>query len=665
MNVGHSSLRMLAIAAICTLSACAKPPEQATDAPSAERAAVPARVDDNAAKGYSPYADTPPDPALGRVQVPGPTQVYWGDQHLHTAWSGDASPAGTRVTPDEALRLASGAQIISSTKQKIRLSRPLDWLVVSDHSDSLGMAQAVIDGAPELMKDPVLKEWNRQINAGGREAMSAVMDIIKRQSLGTLPKQMLDQEQMFGKWREMTAIVERHNKPGTFTALIGYEWTSNAGGGDNLHRNIIYRDGKSLADQLKPLTTFETENPEKLWEWLATYERKTGGKVLAIPHNGNLSNGRMFELRKFEGGSLDAEWASTRARWEPLYEVTQGKGTSEQHPSLAPNDEFANFEIWDKGNLNVVPKKPGMLETEYAREALKNGLVLHGKHGTNPFQFGFAGGTDAHTGVMATEENNFFGKFPASEPSAGRWNENAFEQDGRIIKGWELGASGLTAVWARENTREALWDAMKRREVYATSGSRILVRFFGGWNFSEVDATAADMGQRGYTKGVPMGAELAEGPSGKSPTFLVVAMKDPIAGNLDRIQIVKGWLDAGGKLQEKVYDVAWSNIGGARKPGSDGKVPAIRPAVNPKDATWDRSVGSTQLQAAWTDPDFRPDQRAFYYARIIEVPTPRWTAYDAKFYGIDMGHDVRMTVQDRAYTSPIWYQPRKSTLAAR
>ena len=658
MDIRSPSLRVLALLLGGAVAGCSAPSEPASGA-SEPQAAAPAPAAEGSARNYSPYADAAPDPSLARVDAPGPMQVYWGDQHLHTSWSGDASPAGTRVTPDEALRLAAGGQIMTSTKQRIRLSRPLDWLVVSDHSDAMGMAQAVIDGDPVLMKDPVLKEWNRQINAGGREATAAVMDIIKRQSLGTVPKPMLDQEQMFGKWRQMTAIVEKHNRPGTFTALIGYEWTSNAGGGNNLHRNVIYRDGKASADQMKPLTTFETENPEKLWEWMAAYEKTTGGQVLAIPHNGNLSNGRMFELQKFEGGPLDAQWAATRARWEPLYEVTQGKGTSEQHPSLAPNDEFANFEIWDKGNLNVVPKTPGMIGTEYAREALKSGLALQETYGTNPFQFGLAGGTDAHTGLMATEENNFFGKFPASEPSAERWNENAFEQDGRIIKGWELGASGLTGVWARENTREALWDAMKRREVYATSGSRILVRFFGGWDFGQADLQSTDLGQRGYDKGVPMGGELAAAPEGKAPSFLVVAMKDPIAGNLDRIQIVKGWLGADGTAQERIYDVAWSNVGGKRKPGADGKVPAIRSTVNVADASWDPSVGSTQLQAAWTDPEFKPDQRAFYYARVIEVPTPRWTAYDAKHYGIEMGKDVRMTVQDRAYTSPIWYQPRR------
>ena len=597
------------------------------------------------APGYSPYA--------GRAF---PTRVYWGDQHLHTSWSPDAAGGGTRVTPDQALRLARGEEIISSTNQTVKLSRPLDWLAVSDHSDAMGVIAEVIAGNRDLMQDPVLKTWNRQINAGGEEAMKAVMDMIARQSRGGLPEALTDPQFAFDTWHKMTEIVEGFNEPGAFTAFIAYEWTSNAGGGDNLHRNVIYRDGKALADRVAPLTTFDTENPEGLWEWMAGYEEETGGRVLAIPHNGNLSNGRMFALNTFEGGPLTADWAMARQRWEPLYEVTQGKGTSEQHPSLAPNDEFADFEIWDKGNLNVVPKQPGMIEHEYAREALKNGLAVEAELGVNPFKYGMAGGTDAHTGIMATEENNFFGKFPSSEPSAERWNEDAFNFDGRVIKGWELGASGLTAVWAQENTRAALWDAMKRRETYATTGTRILVRFFGGWDFVPDDVLGRNPGAVGYEKGVPMGGELHAGPDGQAPSFLVAALKDPLAGNLDRIQIVKGWLDAAGNTREQIYDVAWSDAD-TRQPDAEGKVPPVGSTVDVANATWTNTIGAPELIGVWTDPDFDPDQRAFYYARVIEIPTPRWTAYDAKYYDVDMDPEVPMTVQDRAYTSPIWYTP--------
>lgn len=648
-------LVMFVFSATLALSGCGR---QDSARESAATAADPEATTAQRAN-YSPYADQPPEATAPPASDGGPTRVFWGDQHLHTSWSGDAAPAGTRVTPDEALRLAQGEQIVSSTGQKVKLSRALDWIVVSDHSDAMGLAAGVISGDAELMKDPVIEEWNRQINAGGDEAMKAVMDIIKRQSTGTLPAAMLDQDKMFDNWRQFTGIIEARNRPGTFTAFIGYEWTSNASGGNNLHRNVIYRDGKEMADRLRPLTTFDSEDPAKLWAWMSDYESRTGGKVLAIPHNGNLSNGRMFEVQTFDGKPLTGSWAVARAKWEPLYEITQGKGTSEQHPSLAPADEFASFEIWDKGNLNVVPKTPGMIKTEYAREALKSGLVLAPKLGANPFQFGFAGGTDAHTGLATTDENSFFGKFPASEPSPERWNENAFEQDGRIIKAWMLGASGLTAVWARENTREALWDAMKRRETYATTGSRPLVRFFGGWSFAPDDVSASDIGRVGYEKGVAMGDILARNPGSGAPSFLVAAMKDPLSANLDRIQIVKGWVDGSGNAQEKVFDVAWSEQEGRRKRDADGKVPSVGSTVDVANVSWTDTIGAPSLYAVWQDPEFDRKARAFYYARVIEIPTPRWTAYDAKFFGVKMTDEVPMQLQERAYTSPIWYEPAR------
>jgi hypothetical protein len=492
---------------------------------------------------------------------------------------------------------------------------------------------------------------------GGEAATAVVMEMITLQGEGKLPPAMTDQETQFDIWRDMTEIVESHNEPGTFSALIGYEWTSNYGGGNNLHRNIIYRDGKAVADQVRPLTTFDTELPRELWDWMANYEAKTGGRVLAIPHNGNLSNGLMFATETPDGKPIDAEWAMARQRWEPLYEITQGKGTSEQHPSLAPNDEFANFEIWDAGNLNVVPKKPGMLDFEYAREALKRGLALEEALGTNPFKFGLIGSTDAHTGISSAEENNFFGKFPASEPSPERSTGNAFDFEGRTVKDWKLGASGLTAVWATENTRASIWDAMRRKEVYGTTGPRIFVRFFGGWGFVADDALGRNPGAVGYGKGVPMGGDLPPTPEGaEAPTFLVAALKDPLSGNLDRIQIVKGWLDAEGTMQEHVYDVVWA---GDRAPGADGKVPLIGSTVDLAKATWTNTIGAPELITVWQDPDFDPARKAFYYARVIEIPTPRWTAYDAAYFEeADFAPEVPMTVTERAYTSPIWYSPK-------
>jgi hypothetical protein len=482
------------------------------------------------------------------------------------------------------------------------------------------------------------------------------MEIITLQGEGTLPELMTDKGTQFDMWHKMTEIVESHNDPGTFTALIGYEWTSNYGGGNNLHRNIVYRDGKDKADIVRPMTTFDSDIPSKLWEWMEAYEEKTGGKVLAVPHNGNLSNGLMFATETPDGHPIDKAWVETRARWEPLYEITQGKGTSEQHPSLAPSDEFANFEIWDKGNLNVVPKEPGMIDYEYAREALKRGFVLEDEFGTNPFKFGFVGSTDAHTGISSTEENNFFGKFPSSEPSPERSTANAFDFDGRTVKDWQLGASGLTAVWAPENTRASIWDTMKRKEVYATTGTRIWVRFFGGWEFVQEDAQRRDPGVVGYGKGVPMGGDLPPSPEeSQAPSFLVAAMKDPLSGNLDRIQIIKGWVDANGDMQEKIYDVAWS---GDREPGADGKVPEIGSTVDIERAIWTNTIGTPELITVWADPDFDPSLKAFYYARVIEIPTPRWTAFDAAYFeDAKFAPEVPMTVTERAFTSPIWYAP--------
>ena len=594
---------------------------------------------------YSPYAS--PDH---------PVRAYWGDQHLHSSWSADAATSGTTVGPEEALRFARGEEVTSTTGQRVRLARPLDWLALSDHSDLMGVITEVKAGNPELMKDSVLEQWREQMNAGGEEAGKAMMDLVRRQSTGTLPPAALDDGLARSVWSKSTAIMERYNEPGRFTAFIAFEWTSNAGGGNNLHRNVIYRDGKDRADQVIPMTTFDSDNPEDLLKWMAMWEKKTGGSLLAIPHNGNISNGRMFPLHTFDGEPLTAEWARARARFEVLYEVTQGKGTGEAHPSLAPNDEFADFEIWDWGNLILVPKEPGMIEAEYARDAFKNGLWLEEKLGVNPFKFGLAGGTDAHNGLTAAEESNFFGKFPTEEPRPLRWDWNAFDFGGRTAKGWRLGASGRTAVWATDNTRTALWDAMKRKEVYASTGPRITVRFFGGFDFSERDALTHDPAAAGYAKGVPMGGDLKSAPAGKTPTFLVAAAKDPLGGNLDRIQVIKGWLDESGDVQEKIYDVVWGDSQSRRR-DARGRVPPVGSTVDANRATWTNTIGDAQLIAVWKDPDFNPRLRAFYYARVLEIPTPRWTTYDAVRFGIELPEEVPRALQERAYTSPIWYTP--------
>lgn len=596
-------------------------------------------------RGYSPYA--------GRKY---PTQVYWGDQHVHTGWSVDAGGFGATLGPEDALRFARGEEVVSSTGVPAKLSRPLDWLVVADHSDMAGTIFSIRDGDPAFMKVPLIKKWHDMMKAGnGAEAAS---EIVIAQSNNGIPDEMKDAKFAMDTWHKNTAIMEKYNEPGRFTAFIGYEWTSNAGGGNNLHRNVIYRDGKAVADQLRPMTTFDSENPEDLWKWMAAYEAKTSGSLLAIAHNGNLSNGRMFALKTFDGGRLTSEWAETRARWEPLYEATQNKGDSETHPSLSPNDEFANFERWDKSNLAGVPKTPEMIHFEYVREALKQGLKLEKSLGTNPFKFGLVSGTDAHTALSAPEEDNYFGKTAGSEPSAERWAEPFLNSPQVKTYDWQLSASGWTGVWATDNTRKALWDAMKRKETYSTTGPRIVVRFFGGFDFVAEDAHTRMPAEAGYDKGVPMGGDLSNAPAGKSPTFLVAALKDSYSGNLDRIQIIKGWMDSKDKLHEKVYDVVWSDAD-KREPGSDGKLPAVGNTVNVEKATWTNTIGDPELITVWKDPDFDPKQRAFYYARVLEIPTPRWTAYDTLRFNIEMSEQVPMTIQERAYTSPIWYTPGK------
>ncbi|HLF30946.1 MAG TPA: DUF3604 domain-containing protein [Xanthomonadales bacterium] len=600
---------------------------------------------------YSPYA--------GRNF---PTRPFFGDTHLHTSFSFDAGAFGARLSPRDAYRFAKGDEVIASSGQPAKLSRPLDFLVVADHSDGMGFFPLLLGGDPQIMADPQGRKWNEMINSG--QGAEAAIDIITSFGKGTIPKAIMPTPgtpAYSGAWQETIKAAEEANDPGRFTAFIGYEWTSNTSG-NNLHRNVIFRDNADKASRVEPYTTIQplgSDNPVDLWKWMAAYEEKTGGNVLAIAHNGNLSNGRMFPTVEAFGKKLNPEYAQTRARWERLYEATQTKGTGEAHPFLSPNDEFANFEIWDKGNLDgSEAKQKEMLEFEYARSALKNGLKLEQELGTNPYKFGLIGSSDAHTGLTAMEEENFFGKTTPQEPSPERMTATFFAnpKTGVKVMDWEVTASGYAAVWASENTREALFDAMQRRETYATTGPRMVVRFFGGFDFEAGDAHNRLPAQIGYTKGVPMGGDLSDAPVGKPPTFLVAAMKDPIGANLDRIQIIKGWVDNKGSVQEKVYDVVWSNAD-KRQPGSDGKLPAVGNTVDVANATWTNTIGDPELITVWKDPDFDPTLSAFYYARVLEIPTPRWTAYDAKRFGVEPLEGTTMTLQERAYTSPVWYTP--------
>lgn len=604
-------------------------------------------------RSYSPYA--------GRNY---PDRPFYGDTHLHTQISMDAGAAGARIGPLDAYRFAKGKEITASSGQQVRLSRPLDFLVVADHSDNMGFFSKLVAGDPQMLADPTGRKWYDQMQAG--DGAIAAMDIVTQFSAGTFPPNLMvapGTQAYKSTWEEIVDAAETHNDPGHFTAMIGYEWTSLVAPGGNMHRNVIYRDGGDLARQVLPYTTqppLGSNNPRDLWNWMQSYEDKTGGDVLAIPHNGNLSNGIMFPTEEsFDGQPIDAEYAEARAKWEPLYEITQEKGDGEAHPFLSPNDEFADYEIWDKANLSLTEAKTSdMLEFEYVRPAFKNGLLLKEKIGINPYKFGVVGSTDSHTGLATTEEENYFGKTSGMEPSAERTSNPFMKTEVGTIMEWEVGASGLAGVWATENTRAAIFDAMNRRETFATTGTRLLIRFFGGWEFESDDAMNRRPANIGYTKGVPMGAELGRGPDGVAPSFLIAALKDPIGANLDRVQVVKGWVDAEGAAQEKVFNVVWSDAE-ARQMNADGRIPAVGNSVNVAKATFTNSIGAPELVTVWTDPDFDPNQAAFYYARVFEIPTPRWPAYDAAFYGLELADDVRVEIQERGYTTPIWYDPQQ------
>ncbi len=589
-----------------------------------------------------------------------PTRPFFGDTHLHTAVSLDAGTAGARLTPADAYRFARGEQITASSGQPVQLTRPLDFLVVADHSDNMGFFPQLLAGNPTMLADPTGKRWYDWMNSGrGMDALLEIVDAVSNDSFPPALTVSPDSDLFRDTWNATIDAAEAYNDPGRFTAFIGYEWTSQ--GAFNIHRNVIYRDGGDLARQVLPFTVsppLGSPRDTDLWKWMESYEAQTGGDVLAIAHNGNLSNGLMFPvIQPFTDLPVDQAYVVARARWEPVYEVTQMKGDGEAHPFLSPNDEFADFETWDLGNLNLTEAKtPEMLPHEYARSALLLGMQLQQQFGTNPYQFGMIGSTDAHTGLAAVEEDNFWGKVTPMEPNPERLT-NTFISDantGLTLMEWQVSSAGYAAVWATENTREAIFDAMERRETYATTGTRMTVRFFGGYDFAPEDATSRNPAMIGYAEGVPMGGELGPDPQGRAPTFLVAALRDPIGANLDRYQIVKGWLDAEGNPQEQVYDVAWSDD---RVPGADGKLPPVGSTVDEATATWTNTIGAPELIAVWTDPDFDPALPAFYYGRVLEIPTPRWTAYDAAYFGTEPLPGTVMQLQERAYTSPIWYTP--------
>lgn len=583
-----------------------------------------------------------------------PQEVYWGDTHLHTSVSMDANLFGvTSLGPEDAYRFARGETVTAANGMPARLSKPLDFLVVADHAEYLGVMPLIRAANPLLMQNETARAWQQIIEQRDPTAFGRLMLEIGNsyedgEPLLTLP------EGVPSPWEANNRAADAANQPGVFTAFIGYEWSAMPGG-NNLHRIMIFRDSAERADQVTPFSAFDSDNPEDLWRWLADYEEKTGGQVLAIPHNSNLSGGMMFAETTLDGRPLDEDYARERARWEPLLEVTQIKGDSEAHPGLSPNDEFADYGSWDQYNIAMNdPQQPAMQRFQYARPALQLGLRLEEQIGSNPFRFGMIGSSDSHTALAAVEEDNFWGKKAGDEPGHKRtetiWGIPEAEMSNTLQV-----ASGYAAVWATENTREALFDAMQRREVYATTGPRIRLRFFGGWEYTDADLGGPNPALSGYRKGVPMGAELPVAAEGaEAPRFMLHALKDPDGANLDRIQVVKGWVDSWGEMHERVYDVAW---GGDRQLDGQGRLPAVGNTVDLATARYSNTIGSAELAAVWTDPEFDPEQPAVYYVRVLEIPTPRWTLYDQVRLGVDLPEGTEVVHQERAYSSPIWYRP--------
>jgi len=609
--------RLLPLAAALLLAACGG---RATDSESGGGAG---------AQGAGTRAGTAP-----QVQeTEFPENVYWGDTHVHTSNSFDVYLFGTpTATPETAYRFARGESVESpTTGEQWQLRRPLDFLVVADHAEMLGTIAQMFAGEAGIAD-----------TASGRIFRALAPDQTDEEL-----QEVYDQMTYLGSGEEDKASVdltaERFNEPGTFTTLIGWEWSSTPGG-SNLHRVVFMPQDASVGRQFLPYSSLESLDPQDLWQWLEVTSRETGAEFIAIPHGSNISMGRFFALETLAGEPLDAQYARTRARWEPAVEVTQIKGDSETHPLLSPTDEFADFESY---NFALTPEgsTPEPTEGDYARSGLKRGLQLESELGVNPFKFGMIGSTDAHTGMSAVEEDNFAGKGQHDATPEQRPHPTGIGSS----KGWDMGAAGFAGVWATANTRQAITDAFARKEVYASTGPRITVRFFGGFDFTESDARVDILAEVGYARGVPMGGDLGRGES--APTFLVAAMKDPNYGNLDRIQIVKGWLNADGSTGERVYDVALSDE------RTDGSQP-VGNTVDLATGEYTNDIGATELVAWWQDPDFDPDQSAFYYVRVLQIPTPRYSLYDAIELGIDVEETGRpATIQERVYTSPIWYSP--------
>jgi Protein of unknown function (DUF3604) len=603
-----------------------------------------------------------------------PDKVLWGDTHLHTKVSVDANAMGNLgLSVEDAYRFASGQTVTATNGMKAKLDAPLDFLVVSDHAEYLGFMSSLRAGDKSAWESQDGKLWAERVSSGGEDSNRAIGQIMTNFLGG---KAVVENPKLRARtWNETLEAAERSNRPGVFSALTGFEWSSSPND-NNLHRVVVFKDGIDRTGKTIPFSNKDSEDPRALWRYLEQYEQDTGGAVLAIPHNGNISNGLMFAETQYDGTAMDKEYAMERMRWEPIVEVTQIKGDAETHPYLSPDDEFADYGTWDSGNFNSIAqkqvhiesatgseadnvKKPEMLQYEYARSALRVGLQIEQKTGANPYQFGMIGSTDSHTSLATAEEDNYWGKAPPFEPGIRNRTEGTFlnyaEHPGKSIMSWQQLASGYAAVWATENTREAIFEAMKRREVYATTGPRMTVRFFAGWDYEEVDIHRPNFEQIGYARGVPMGGVLAKPVSGRqAPKFLISATREPNGANLDRVQVIKGWVDNAGASHEQVYDVVWS---GDRKLNKKGKLPAVGNTVDKERATYLNTIGASQLAAYWQDPDFDPDENAFYYVRVLEIPTPTWVLHDKVKLGSQFTDKAPLIHQERAYTSPIWYRP--------
>jgi hypothetical protein len=593
-------------------------------------------------EGSAGTASTPASaPSADSRPAPNPLRnAYFGDLHLHTSYSMDAFAFGTRTTPEDSYRFAQG-ESVEYMGQSWKRNAPLDFLAVTDHAEYLGTVRESINPNGPFAKS----EWFTTMTSTDPKVSAAAFQKLLGSTVVNKPIAEFNQPELLrSSWQTYSAAAEKYNKPGKFTAFVGFEWTSMPQS-QNLHRCVIFRDkGPEI-----PYTAFESVDPEDLWRYLEA-QRKQGMAVIAVPHNGNVSNGLMFATHDLSGKPLTKEYAELRMLNEPLAEIIQAKGQSDTSPALSPSDEFADFEMW-KFLLNGAPATKSATGS-YLRQAYGVGQELQAKIGANPLKYGIEAGTDFHSGIDSTEPSNYAGSHGNQDS-----NPQAVIGATKSVVGeppTALSSGGLTGVWAEENTREAIFAAFKRKETFGTSGVRIKVRMFGGWNYPADMTKNADWVKAAYANGTPMGGDLVTPSAAKAPTFVVHAIKDPDSGNLDRVQIIKVETK-NGKSHEKIYDVVWS---GDRKPDpKTGKVPPVGNTVDVKTATYSNSIGSAELLGEWTDPDFDPKAYATYYARVLEIPTPRWSTYWAAKLNMPPNPHVPATVQQRAWTSPVWYTP--------